>query len=651
MDGVRGGLRLAAALSGVAVGATVATGVQAQDGWLDGFDWSGFLRVESAYKATSDENPYNQRGNLFNGVPTERNSGVPPSEDVLVTDTATREVPRVDNDFNLLYLRGRLDFGYKMGDNLALVASVRGIYDPIIYEEYDPGSVDSQAVGDFNQEPNYFEYAIEGGGRANPLEWAARDYMVDIPALYLDYQNGPLLIRAGNQQIAWGQALFFRVLDVPNGLDYRRHSILDFASEEYSDKRVPALGIRTAYQINEDWELDAFGQKFQPTVYGNPNTPYNVIASQFTVRDFYSDYEDEINYGIRARGRLGVFGVQGIFVDRYNPDGVFRWTASGVDRNLPGTLPNPLGGTLGALPNVNALLNDTLFQGLAGLGGVPGTGAILAQTPFEADPSGVITAQEWFTYAAMARLDTVEALNAAIRDYPASQMLGASEVESEEAARRELDLFFQLSGGLRGHIAREYFREKIYGLGMSYVTEGELGSILDQLIINVEATYTPDRHFTNRSLGRDYIVEDEWMAALVMEKYQRFTRAFPATYFVFQYLHKSESDLFGRHLSGFGGSPEHAASTGGGIDHGSNYLVFAFQQPFPSLVWRADFALLYDVEGGLLVQPALRWKPNGDFTVEAFFNYIDTVHGNPNKNALSTADWVDEVAVRISYQF
>ncbi|HFW7063475.1 TPA: DUF1302 family protein, partial [Escherichia coli] len=89
--------------------------------------------------------------------------------------------------------------------------------------------------------------------------------------------------RLGNQSIAWGQAIFFRVLDVVDGLDLRRHSVLDYAQEEYSDKRVPAPALRVGYQITDDILADGYVQKFQPTVYGNPNTQYNIIPVQFTV--------------------------------------------------------------------------------------------------------------------------------------------------------------------------------------------------------------------------------------------------------------------------------------------------------------------------------------------------------------------------------
>ena len=86
----------------------------------------------------------------------------------------------------------------------------------------------------------------EGGGEhSNPLEWTGENYQIYLPAAILNYHDGGLNVRIGNQQIAWGQALFLRTFDVPNGLDLRRHLILDRGLEEYSDKRVPMLSIRS----------------------------------------------------------------------------------------------------------------------------------------------------------------------------------------------------------------------------------------------------------------------------------------------------------------------------------------------------------------------------------------------------------------------
>ncbi|MBW2941409.1 DUF1302 family protein [Zhongshania aquimaris] len=630
--------QLATAISLVSLG--LSSAAWSANGELFGIDYSssGFIRVEAAAKTVSEENPFNQRGNVFNGVTVDRNGGVnagtllglnlPFSVGLPLTDTATRNGEQANNDFNFTQVRLENTLQLRFSDNWSATAKVRGIFDAAQYDEFDPNSVNSNAAGFLYGEPNYFEYDdFETGGVQNRLEVAGDNYMVDFPSLYLDYQNGPILVRAGNQQIAWGQALFFRVMDVANGLDLRRHLILDFASEEYADERISSPAIRVSYQLNASWELDMYAQAFQPTVYANPNTPYNVIASQFTVHDRYSDANEEINSGFRLKGNIGDFGLQFMYTNRYNPDGVFRWTASNVNRDAPG---------------------------------IPGSGLILSQTPLEIDPTGVWSAEEWFTYAGMARLDGVEGLNKLITDFPASQLLLARPVNGIDAAKEELDLFFILTGGagsvitgngmggLRGHIEREYKREDIFATGFSYIFSGEPGSWLDQLILNFEVSFTPDRTFTSPDLGQDYLVEDEFISALVLEKYQRFSRSFPATYFVFQWMHRTESDLFGRHLSGMGGTINNAPT---GVDAWDG-LVLALQQPFPGLVWRADLSVLYDTRGGVFVQPALKWKPSGNWNIEAFYTYIDDdISSNANENIMQTFDWAEEFGLRVAYQF
>lgn len=653
---------------------------------FSGMDFSlgGFIRPEIAV-ATGDENPFNQGGNVYNGVSVARQAGDPFTAygpvlsvpvlsgalnaiglgsvtqpgtllgDLLgavpvvngqlpIADTIERPVRSTDNSFNMMVLRGELEAGIRFNSDLSLVARLRAMYDPGVYDDINAEHLvgaDGMGIvgGDpalYHHQPNFYEYRVEGDSTPNPLEWDGKNYQVYFPALFLEYNHGPLNLRLGNQQIAWGQAIFFRVLDVVDGLDLRRHSVLDNAQEEFSDKRVPSLGLRLGYQISDEWLADAYVQKFQPSIYGNPNTPYNVIPTQFTVHDLYAKggFDDKLSYGLRLKGNYGQWGFQAMAVRRYNPDGVFRWTASNVDRDLPNN-------------NILGITENLLNNGVTG----PSTGELLAQTPFEAAPGGVYSANEWFHYAGMARLDAVEGLNAAINEFaPATSQLLAAPAADTQAAYNELNTFFMAAGGaLRGHIAREYFAENVFGAGVSYVTEGTPGSFLDQLIINLEASYTPNRVYTAPSLSRDYLREDSAIGALVLEKYHRFTQAFPATYMVLQYMHRTKDDLFGRALKGYGGNVNAPA---GGISGGANYVVFALQQPFPQDIYRVSLATLYDPRGGILVQPGIKWKPRGSITVDAFYSYINGhLGGNPNNNALSTADFADEFTLRVGYQF
>ncbi len=613
--------RRTSTLIGTCAAALVSMVALADDNSGFSYTIGGYIRPEFAVATNSEIDPANQRGNIYNGVPVQRLGFLGGN---FVPDVTVRDGEPGSAGLNYGIMRAQIDSEFKFSQSWSATAKLRAIYDPGWYSNFNPSAVDSPPQGGVYGSPNYFTYSVVGLSHPNPVEWAGTNYMVDFPALFAEFNQGPLDVRIGNQQIAWGQAIFFRVLDVPDGLDLRRHSAFDYAPEEFSDKRVPALAARMSYQFANNWLVDGYAQKFQPSINGNPNTPYNAIYSQFTVYDRYADYDNKMSLGIRMKGQVGDVGLQFMAARRYNPDGAYRWTASGVDRDIPG---------------------------------LSGSGAILAQTPFAVDPTGVWSSTEWFTGAANSRLNGLTALNAAVNNFPAGALLGAAAVPNQAAARVELDTFFQLAGGLlnglnngglRGYIERRYFEEDNFGAGTSYVFGGSPGSLTDQLIMNVELLYTPNRIYTDPSLGADFLRKSELISAVVLEKNQRFTDALPATYLVFQWMHRTQSDLFGRYLGGYGGTSTTLPTGVNGYDA----FAFAVQQPFAGLVWRADLSVLVDRRGGMLLQPAIRWKPNKSFQAELFYNYVNgNLGGNPNDNALSTFNYVKEATVRLAYQF
>lgn len=567
---------------------------------------SGFVRLETAIKTTSDENRFNQTGIVTNGVTIPRDSTLLGG----FKDTVTRDVGGIaDNTFNLLALRAELDSQLTFSDNWTAHVRVRGFFDPNVY--------------DWLYLENLFETPFNGDCGTR-LEICGEEYMIDIPDFYADYANGGFWARIGNQQIAWGETLFFRVLDVPNGLDLRRHGLLDLAAEEYSDKRVPAPAVRTSFTFDSGWELEGFAQMAQPSILPTPDSPYNIIPGGFVIQQEqgYDAIDDKWNFGARLRGQAGPFDLQFMAVRRYNPDGVFSWTTSNV--------------------------NSGDFAG-------PGSGFVLSQTPYERSPLGVWSAFEWFTYAANVRLNGMTGFDASIDEFqPWIGLLGAVNTEllsqilgcdQFTCAQQELDLFFQLLGPLRGHLQREYFEEDIFGTGITYVFHGKPGSFLDQLIVRFEATYTPNKIFTNPTLTQGYLEKDEWVTALVFEKYQRFSENIPSAYLVAQWMHKSQSDMFGRPVSGMGGAWNHVPTGSSNFD----VLAFAIQQPLADLVWRLDLSVLYDLDGGLWMQPAVRWRPNNAVIVEVFANIFSAKSNN--KNIIQTVDWANEIAFRLAWQF
>lgn len=543
---------------------------------------SGFIRQEVASKVGNAQNINNSAGNPLNGVTVPNTSVLVPPGSTLTRPASAKDTNRI----NLFATRFELDVNGKISSNLSAHAKLRGINDQI-------GQVES-AFEDVDLYRQPFGLPQDGSSR---FEAAGKKWMLDLPEAYLDYSAGPLWLRLGNQQIAWGEAIFFRVSDQINGVDLRRHSIFGVAAEEFSDTRVPAPAIRGNYRLNEEWEVEGFTQKFQPTLFGNKNSPYNPIPSQFIVDDRteYDEAKNDWNFGAKVRGSIGDYGVMAFAIRRTNPDGVFNWTPAIGSEALPGSAFSAGGGT------------------------------------------GIFSAQEWFTYASHARLDGFRALETALNEFPGTVALGgnaiaaacgapsseiAGVVVDKASASCILDTFFS-GGDLNGWIQRRFFKENVFGGSVNHIFQGEPDTLLDQLIARFEFSYTPNKRFTNPTLSRNHIVHDEAQFALVFEKFHKFSSEIPATYFVAQWLHKSHSDIYGRALEGLNNTP---GSTPKGISGGANYLAFAFQQPSPTLEWRFDLTALTDTRGGWLVQPGIRWRPNMNLQLDIYGNYIKSTN-------------------------
>ncbi|MEE4292230.1 MAG: DUF1302 family protein, partial [Cycloclasticus sp.] len=309
------------------------------------FDYSvsGFIRQEMAYKLNNNENPNTTGGNYFNGkayktqgnlletlAPDPAVLGAAVPKGTIITGRKDRST---DNDWNVFATKAEVDVNLSFTNNLTGFVKFRGYYQPDVFDAVDKsGFVDGNGgKPDLFGMPNH-------GREATHLSFSDNDYMIDIPALYFDYAKGPLWVRVGQQQIAWGEALFFRVADQANGLDFRRHVIFDLGAEEYSDERLSAPGIRASYQVDQNWELEVFAQMFQPLVLPPNYSPYNLIQSGFNMDKGYEEgfdkVDDKINAGVRLQGQNlgedGSWGVQLYAITRHNPTPLFSLHPSGV---------------------------------------------------------------------------------------------------------------------------------------------------------------------------------------------------------------------------------------------------------------------------------------------------------------------------------
>ncbi len=620
------------------------------------FSVTGMIRQEIAAN-TGDANMHTSWGSPWNGRQNTSHIG---NLSVLGLNLPAHQTTRAnvkaeENDWNQFATRLEIDVQGRLSENVTLYTKFRGYAEnpqDDFLRHYDyfgkaatANGVDHPEAPLFAMPSRVFRNTPLDDGYGSALENNGQDYMLDIPALYLDYNKGPLWLRVGNQQIAWGEALFFRVFDVVQGLDLRRHSFLGVAAEEYSDSRIPSLAIRGSYRFANDWELEGYAQQFRPTILPRPGTPYSVVAEAFTVYEEpgYEQDEDDIDVGFRLSGQWNDIDLSFMAVSRTTPDGTYRWARNEL---YPSTTDPDNGNGTGA-PQ---------------FGRRPG----LAFAP---DPRGTASADEWFWGASWLRFNPVTTLDTSVTEAPFAVAAAAAGAFSPTAtaatlnaanpgtttaellAKGELDLFFSLPavgfGPLRGYLHRDYDEEVIVGASAKYVFQGAPDSFTDQLILGVEATFTQDRLFTAPSLSQTKIEEDEFTSVVSLEKYHKFSAKFPATYMVAQWMHKSESDMFGRHLSG-NGSPYETGGVPTGDDQ-FNAVAFAFQQPFPNLIWRADLSVLYDLEGGLLVQPGVRWRPRDDFQLDLYANFLDSDGGNDD--IMGTIETMDEVFLRASYYF
>ncbi len=586
-------------IGGAAVGMMLSSGVALA---VD-YQFSGFIRQEMAYNLGGG-NPANQGGNRFNNRDVTNDLG----------ETFSRNGMDHDNDWNLMATRVELDMNVNIDQNWSAYVKMRGFFDNNIYK--DQGDV------------NHFQQGV-WGDCGSATEFCDDNYTIDFPSAYVDYTKGSLWLRIGNQQIAWGEAIFFRVLDVPNGLDLRRHLFTDWASEEYSDERVSSPAIRGSYRFGNDWEIEAFVQMFSPTLLPGTNSPYNVFDSQFILNHgdaFKSNGRGDVTTGIRLKKQIGELNLQFIAVNRRNPEGVWSWRASGVD-------------------------------GL-GLGGA--VGELFKGQPLEmgTEGEGVWTADEWMSTAANLYADGTDATASLLEEWPTAFALATAfgvptGVGSDfDAAHLVVDSFSGMSRvlglpdgitSLRAHVERKYPWENIFGFGANYMFFSDPGTLMDQLMVRVEATYTPDKQFTNIGLREKAIEHDEIAASLVFEKYHRFSESMPSTFMVLEWLFKSESDMFGRHLSGYGAGRFKKPS--GRSDF--NAVTFAMQQASPALMFRYDLAILYDIEGGYMIQPGIRFKPDNKWTLEVYANFFD----GDRDDQMGTIAWSDEIGVRAGMQF
>ena len=584
-----------------------------------------------------------------------------------------------DINFNLFNSRVEIDMEGQITSDLSASIKLRGYVDAT-------SSFTDGRIGNLYQSPFW-------GTRGTIAEFSTPNIFVDLPAAFLDYSVGRLWVRFGIQDMAWGEAYFFRIMDVINGLDLRRHLTLGPGGEEFRDQRVPSPTLRVSYTLKNYWEVEAFASLFSPTILPPQNSPYSLISHSTSLdeRDEFDDAVGAINFGVRLTMPLSdQFTAMVMYANRRNPEGVFRYAEAPLFNAgaVNGFCAGPFNDTNNLLTNFPG---GALFPGGPVLPAGPLQGAVAASgldlmptvlgnghktlnncgSPLAPDPHGANSTEFWHL-TGRTRLDPMKALRVAIDEWPATQwnvrqIFGFGQERNVADALRTLETFHSYLGGFRAFATREFKREQVFALGANYITSLEdPNSFFDSVIIRGEVAVTPNKKFTDLGLSRHFIKGTEIISALIIEKFHRFSADIPATYMVWQWMHREESDLFGRHLSGtetvpFGtfvnpvtGDFTPAAFVDGAASpkgsDAADYVVFAFQQPSNGLTWRFDLALLIDVEGGYLVQPGIRYRPSVAWQWDIYANLIED-GGDENDDVMESLDFADEIFVRVTRYF
>jgi hypothetical protein len=181
-------------------------------------------------------------------------------------------------------------------------------------------------------------------------------------------------------------------------------------------------------------------------------------------------------------------------------------------------------------------------------------------------------------------------------------------------------------------------RISVVGGAFSYsISTDPVGSFsfVDGLIARIEAAYYFNKKFTNSAavavgglppipFAGKPIKKDELSLGIVLEKSHKFHPDWLATLMIFEWWHRTKSDLNDRLQSLVG------------LRYWDWFLL-SVTQNFMRNEIGVTLNTFYDTSGGWFLQPAFKWRPNDKYQVDLFYNWFDggqkSVYGplRPNK--------------------
>jgi len=153
------------------------------------------------------------------------------------------------------------------------------------------------------------------------------DWRAEVWELYADLTLGNLWVRAGKQQIAWGEMINSRILDIINPLDLSWN--FQFEPEEFEIIRIPNWSIRAIYSladVSPVWFYNSSIEAFVtpgdvlPNQNADVGAPFNLVTLPPFLRVNERDNRGKTEYGFRLGGMVGDFYGTLNYMSLYNDD-------------------------------------------------------------------------------------------------------------------------------------------------------------------------------------------------------------------------------------------------------------------------------------------------------------------------------------------
>lgn len=223
-----------------------------------------------------------------------------------------------NNDLNFARTYLQTEWTYQPSDKFKLFSKIRLTGDHT--EDFD------SEVGSFDAFPvNVAEY------HWTLMEGSEDDFRAEVWELYADVSIGKLWLRLGKQQIAWGEMIATRLMDVINPLDFSRNML--FEPEEFENIRIPNWAIRGRYRFGNlgkvvrDFVLEGFVNPGDvlPTQHADFGSPLylgvdlkRVFPPFFRLTD--KDRRGDTEFGFRLGGMIGSFYLTLNYLYLYSDD-------------------------------------------------------------------------------------------------------------------------------------------------------------------------------------------------------------------------------------------------------------------------------------------------------------------------------------------